>query len=130
MYTLILVLLILDCILLCVVVLLQAPKGGGLAATFGGAGSSPDALIGTRQAANLFTKLTWWSAGIFLGLAYLLQLMSAHAAVPRSVLDQPFTQQQSAPVAPAPSTSPAVPLSPANPAPQSQTPAPAPKPKP
>lgn len=129
MYTFILVLLILDCLLLCVIVLMQAPKGGGLAATFGGAGSSPDAFIGTRQAANLLTKATWWSAGIFLGLAYLLQLMSAHSSTPHSVLDQPFTQQ-AVPTAPAPSAiPPAVPLSPANPTPQSTKPTPA-KPKP
>ncbi|HEY7878727.1 MAG TPA: preprotein translocase subunit SecG [Gemmatimonadaceae bacterium] len=130
MYTFILVLLILDCIFLCVAVLMQSPKGGGLAATFGGAGSSPDAFIGTRQAANLLTKATWWSAGIFLGLAYLLQLMSTHTSTPRSVLDEPFTQQ-AAPTAPAPTnTAPALPLQPANPTPQSSNPAPASKPKP
>ena len=130
MYTFILVLLVLDCIVLCIAVLMQSPKGGGLAATFGGAGSSPDSFIGTRQAANLLTKTTWWSAGIFLGLAYLLQLMGAHATTPRSVLDEPFTQQ-AAPTAPAPTTAnPAVPLQPANPAPQSSKPAPTTKPHP
>jgi len=49
-----------------------------------------------------------------MGLAYLLQLMSAHASTPRSVLDQPFSQQPAAPTAPAPSSAnPAVPLTPA-----------------
>jgi preprotein translocase subunit SecG len=115
-YTLIIVLLVIDCIVLGVSVLLQAPKGGGLSATFGGAGSSPDSFIGTRQAANLLTKTTWWTAGIFMGLAYLLQLMSAHASTP---------------TAPAPSSAnPAVPLTPA-PAPSTNANKPtAPKPKP
>jgi preprotein translocase subunit SecG len=130
-YTLIIVLLILDCIVLGVAVLLQSPKGGGLSATFGGAGSSPDSFIGTRQAANLLTKTTWWSAGLFMGLAYLLQLMGAHASAPRSVLDQPFSQPQSAPTAPAPNNAnPAVPLEPANPAPSSNTKPAPPKTKP
>ena len=129
MYTFIIVLLILDCVILGVAVLLQSPKGGGLSATFGGAGSSPDSFIGTRQAANLLTKTTWWTAGIFMGLAYLLQLMSAHASSPRSVLDEPFSQQPAAPTAPAPtSANPAVPLTPA-PAPSSNAKPTAPNPK-
>jgi len=130
MYTLLIVLLVIDCVILAAAVLLQAPKGGGLAATFGGAGSSPDAFIGTRQAANLLTKTTWWTAGIFLVLAYLLQLMGQRASAPKSVLDEPFTQQ-AAPTAPAPTNAaPAVPLQPAAPAttPPSTTPAPKPKP--
>ncbi|HXE59840.1 MAG TPA: preprotein translocase subunit SecG [Gemmatimonadaceae bacterium] len=128
MYTFIVVLLIIDCIVLSVAVLLQSPKGGGLSAAFGGAGSSPDSFIGTRQAANLLTKTTWWSAGIFMGLAYLLQLMGAHSSTPRSVLDEPFSQQPAAPTAPAPTNaSPVVPLSPA-PSPNAKPPAPKPKP--
>ncbi|HEX5177688.1 MAG TPA: preprotein translocase subunit SecG [Gemmatimonadaceae bacterium] len=129
MYTFIIVLLVIDCIILGVAVLLQSPKGGGLSATFGGAGSSPDSFIGTRQAANLLTKTTWWTAGIFMGLAYLLQLMSAHASSPRSVLDEPFSQQPAAPTAPAPtSANPAVPLTPA-PAPSSNAKPTTPTPK-
>ena len=130
MYTFLIVLLVIDCLILSIAVLLQAPKGGGLAATFGGAGSSPDAFIGTRQAANLLTKTTWWTAGIFLVLAYLLQLMGQRSGAPKSVLDEPFSQQQAAPTAPAPTNaSPAVPLQPV--APATQTPStPAQKPKP
>jgi len=129
MYTFIIVLLVIDCIILGVAVLLQSPKGGGLSATFGGAGSSPDSFIGTRQAANLLTKTTWWTAGIFMGLAYLLQLMSAHASSPRSVLDEPFSQQPAAPTAPAPtSANTAVPLTPA-PAPSSNAKPTTPTPK-
>lgn len=128
MYAFIVILLVIDCLILCAAVLLQAPKGGGLSATFGGSGSSSDAFMGTRQMGNLLTKMTWWCGGIFIVLAYLLQLMGQASGAPRSVLDQPFGQQQSAP---APTTSsPAVPLQPANPAPQSATPAPSTQPKP
>lgn len=120
MYTFILVLLVLDSFILIASVLLQVGKGGGLAATFGGAASSSDSFVGTRQAANLLTKTSWWTGGIFIVLAFVLQLMGQRSAVPRSVLDEPFSQQ-AAPTAPAPSTNtpaPAVPLEPATPSTQ------------
>ena len=143
MYTFLLTLLVIDSIVLGAAVLLQAGRGGGLAASFGGASSSPDAFVGTRQAANLLTRTTWWSAGVFMALAYALALMGTSSAAPRSVLDKPFSQQQ-APVAPsapspqssqqavplqpaAPSATPVVPLQPAAPAP---APASAPSSKP
>ena len=70
------VLLILDSIVLVAAILLQSGKGGGLAASFGGATSAADSLIGTRQAGNLLTKASWWCGGIFLLLAFVLQIAS------------------------------------------------------
>jgi len=125
MYTFLLTLLILDAIVLAIAVLLQSGKGGGLAASFGGASSSSDSLIGTRQAGNLLTKASWWCGGIFLGLAFVLQVMSSRGSAPKSVLDKlaspaapssapaggaapaaPLTQQPVAPAAPAPAKQP------------------------
>jgi len=98
MYTLLLVLLILDSIVLVTAILLQAGKGNGLAATFGGVSSSADSLLGTRQAGNLLTKTSWWGGALFLFLSLVLSIASTHRRTPRSVLDQAFTQ----PAAPAP----------------------------
>jgi len=125
MYTFLLTLLILDAIVLAIAVLLQSGKGGGLAASFGGASSSSDSVIGTRQAGNLLTKASWWCGGIFLGLAFVLQVMSSRGSAPKSVLDKlaspaapssapaggaapaaPLTQQPVAPAAPAPAKQP------------------------
>jgi preprotein translocase subunit SecG len=108
-YRLLLILLFLDSIVLIAAVLLQAGQGGGMAATFGGVSSSTGAFFGTRQAGNLLTKASWWSGGLFLGLAFILSLSSAKSRVPRSVLDQAFPN---APVsAPAPvNAAPAAPL--------------------
>ena len=100
MYTFLLVLLIIDSIVLVTAILLQAGKGNGLAATFGGVSSSADSLLGTRQAGNLLTKASWWGAGIFLFLSLVLSIESTQRRAPKSVLDQAFTQ----PVAPAPAT--------------------------
>jgi len=111
LYTFLLTLLIIDCIVLMLVILLQSGKGSGLAASFGGASSSPDALIGIRQAGNLLTRVSWWGGGIFLGLCFILQLMSTHTSAPRSVLEKGLgSQPQNA--AP-PTSAPAVPLEPA-----------------
>jgi preprotein translocase subunit SecG len=113
-YTFLLVLLIIDALVLGTAVLLQAGKGGGLAASFGGASSSSDSLLGTRQAGNLLTKTSWWAGGIFIALAFVLQIMSARSRVPTSILDQVMTPAaQTAPAAapaPEPSAQSAVPL--------------------
>jgi preprotein translocase subunit SecG len=111
LYTFLLTLLIIDSIVLMLAILLQSGKGSGLAASFGGASSSPDALIGIRQAGNLLTRISWWGGGIFLGLCFILQLMSTHATAPRSVLEKGLGSQQQA--APPPTSAPAVPLEPA-----------------
>ena len=119
--TALLTLLIIDSVLLIAVVLLQAGKGGGLAASFGGVTSSADAILGTRQAGNILTKASWWCGGLFLALAFMLSMASARRTAPRSILDQTFTQPP-APVAPvtsqpsAPATN-ILPIAPATPTP-------------
>ena len=112
LYTFLLTLLVIDCVVLMLAILLQSGKGTGLAASFGGTSSSQDALIGIRQAGNLLTKISWWGGGIFLGLCFVLQIMSTHTSAPRSVLERGLgTQPQN--VAPPPTSATAVPLEPA-----------------
>ena len=122
MYTFLLVILILDALVLSAAVLLQSGKGGGLAASFGGTSSSTDSLMGTRQAGNILTKISWWGGSIFIGLAFVLQIMSARPTTPTSILDKAFSGTK------APATQPAapaaVPLTPVLPAPATS---PAPK---
>ena len=114
LYRFLLVFLVLDSFVLIGTILLQAGKGTGLAANFGGASSSPDAFIGIRQAGNLLTKATWWCAGIFLGLAFVMQIMSTRTRVPRSVLEESLsnTPAQTAPAPGSASPTTAVPLTP------------------
>ena len=100
MYTFLLILLIINSIVLIAAILLQAGKGNGLAATFGGVSSSADSLLGTRQAGNLLTKTSWYGGALFLFLSLVLSIASTQRRAPRSVLDQAFTQ----PAAPAPAT--------------------------
>lgn len=99
MYTFLLILLVINSIVLATSVLLQAGKGGGLAASFGGTSSSSDSFLGTRQAGNLLTKTSWTAGGIFIFLAFVLQLMSASSRVPTSILDRALTPGAQAPTA-------------------------------
>jgi preprotein translocase subunit SecG len=122
-YLLLLTLLVLDAVLLLAVVLLQAGKGGGLAA-MGAAGAGSDTLFGSRQATNLLTKATWWAGGTFLVLAFILSLMSGQTRGAESILrgvgtTAPATTSPAiAPVVqPVPSGEPTTP-----PAPQAQPP--------
>jgi preprotein translocase subunit SecG len=105
MYTFLVVLLVLASIFLIVVILLQSGKGGGLAATFGGVGTSPDSFFGTRQMGNVLTKSSWYLGGAFLLLGFVLSLMSSRAVASRSVLDEPAGAQTTAPSGPTPGAS-------------------------
>src|SRR5882672_3629682 len=85
MYTVLVAILILDSLILTTAVLLQAGQGGGLATMGGGAGT--ETIMGGRQATTLLTKLTWWTAGIFLFLSLVLTFMSQSGTQARSVLE-------------------------------------------
>ncbi|PYK61999.1 MAG: preprotein translocase subunit SecG [Verrucomicrobia bacterium] len=72
------VILVLDCLLLLLLILIQLPKkeaGAGVA--FGG--GATDALFGAGSGTAL-TKITKYSAGVFLGLSLLLSVMRANQA--------------------------------------------------
>ncbi len=135
MFTVLLVLLIIDSFVLIAAILLQSGKGNGLAASFGGVSSSADSLLGTRQAGNLLTKTSWWGGAIFLALAFILSLASARQRAPKSVLDQAFTPAPATAPSTAPASAPvqggsakgnaAIPLTPASPAPATGGAAPA-----
>ena len=124
-YNFLLVLLVIDSVLLVAAILAQSGKGTGLAASFGGASSSPDAFIGIRQAGNLLTKFTWWGGGVFLFLAFVLQLMSSRVNTPHSILEKSLPTP--AQTAPTPTSTPSVPLQQAPATPATTPPASTPK---
>jgi preprotein translocase subunit SecG len=72
MYTLLVLIATIVAILLVVMVLLQASKGGGLAGTFGGAGMGT--MFGSRRTADFLSKGTWWLAGALAVLALVINL--------------------------------------------------------
>jgi len=55
MYTVFSIIIILVCILLTLVVLIQNPKGGGIAANF----ASPNQIMGAKRSSDVIEKATW-----------------------------------------------------------------------
>src|SRR5271167_957936 len=66
------------------VVLLQQGKSADLAGAFGGQGSQT--AFGPRGAANLLTKVTTWSAILFMFTSIGLTVLIQRSSGPRSVL--------------------------------------------
>src|SRR5207247_212173 len=65
--------LVMDCLILVLLILAQLPKKeAGIGTAFGG--GATDALFGAGSG-NVLTKVTKYTAGIFLGLALLLSIM-------------------------------------------------------
>ncbi|HEY7193716.1 MAG TPA: preprotein translocase subunit SecG [Gemmatimonadales bacterium] len=124
MYGILVGILILDALILAIAVLLQAGQGGGLASMGGGAGT--ETIMGGRQATTLLTKVTWWTAAIFLFLALVLSFMTQSGSGPRSVLEGAGQEQQ----APAPVGNTPLPIETQPTAPPAPPPAPAAQPKP
>lgn len=102
MYGFLLAVMVLDGVFLSVVILLQAGKGGGLAAVGGGGGTMADGVLGGRQATTVLTRATWAAGTIFMVLALVLSIMSSRSATPESVIqvDAPTTTTQPEPVLP------------------------------
>jgi preprotein translocase subunit SecG len=70
MITFFIILIVLVCVVLGFLVLIQAPKGGGLASNVGGVGNS---LMGVKQTTDVLEKGTW----IFVSALALLCLFSS-----------------------------------------------------
>ena len=73
------------CLFLIGVVLLQQGRSADLAGAFGGQGSQT--AFGPRAAANIFTRLTTWSAIIFMLTSLSLVILYQRSTHSRSVLD-------------------------------------------
>lgn len=101
MYTFFLALLVLIGIFLTVIILLQAGKGGGLAAMGGGV-TSTEGVLGGRQATTFLVRATWAGGAAFMVLALILAILSSRAQAPGSILQQDLQQipTQPAPVIP------------------------------
>jgi preprotein translocase subunit SecG len=85
MLILLVILHVIVCLFLIGVVLIQQGKSADLAGAFGGQGSQT--AFGPRGAANLLTRLTTWSAIIFMLTSIALTVVMSHTSSSgRSVL--------------------------------------------
>jgi preprotein translocase subunit SecG len=76
---------IIVCLFLIGVVLLQQGRSADLAGAFGGQGSQT--AFGPRAAANVLTRLTTWSAVVFMVTSLSLTVLYVRSNSGRSVLD-------------------------------------------
>jgi preprotein translocase subunit SecG len=97
MYGFLLAVLVLDGLFLSVVILLQAGKGGGLAAVGGSGGTMTEGVLGGRQATTVLTRATWTAGTIFMVLALVLSILSSRAQAPTSVIQVNTPASQTAP---------------------------------
>src|SRR6059036_3128372 len=87
--------LVLDCLFLILLILIQLPKKeAGTRIAFGG--GATDALFGAGSGTAL-TKITKYSAGLFMGLALLLSVLNAnHAGESKRSLDEALRKKAAA----------------------------------
>jgi len=106
MYTLIIILILVICVLLVGVVLVQNSKGGGLASDF----SSSNQIIGVQRTGDFVEKATW-----YLAFALIVLSMGSNFFIDRSetgaptesavegrIGNQPVSTSEPAPTEPAP----------------------------
>jgi preprotein translocase subunit SecG len=84
MLILLVILHVIVCLFLIGVVLIQQGKSADLAGAFGGQGSQT--AFGPRGASNLLTRLTTWSAIIFMVTSIALTIVMSRTSSSRSVL--------------------------------------------
>lgn len=99
MYTIFVILIVLTSILMCLVVLIQESKGGGLAADY----ASGNTLLGAPKTTNIIQVVTRWLAGIMIVLSVLSTYFLPDATTMDSVLqmEQPATAAPVLPTIPA-----------------------------
>jgi preprotein translocase subunit SecG len=97
MYTFLIVIFVLICILMTFVILIQSSKGGGLAGTFGGMDAMGGSMFGGRGAGDFLTRLTTGLAAAFMVLALLLGLMTRGELSQESLIERERQNRLEAP---------------------------------
>lgn len=90
MYTSIVILAVIASILMCIIVLIQESKGGGLAADY----SSGNQFLGTHKTTSVIEKATWFLAGSMIVLSVLSVATLPNAANNGSVMQQEAIEQR------------------------------------
>jgi preprotein translocase subunit SecG len=86
------------CLFLCLLVLIQSDKGGGISGALGGGLAGASSLLGTQDTKNILTRGTTLFATLFMGLSILISLVLAHGAAEsrqKSVLKDRAEKQES-----------------------------------
>lgn len=98
MYSVILVIHVLICVLLVIIVLLQQSRGGGMSSVFGGGGGGgADSLFGGKGATPFFIKVTTGLAISFFVTSLVLVLLSRRptstSAIEKAMEEMPVPEE-------------------------------------
>jgi preprotein translocase subunit SecG len=86
-FAVLLVLFLLVCVFLCLLILIQSDKGGGLSGAIGGL-SGANSFLGTQDTANVLTKGTYIFGAVFLVLCVLMTLFAPGGGIAKSGLQK------------------------------------------
>ena len=100
MYTALVILILLVCLLLALVVLAQNPKGGGLSSQFGAGGAAN--LMGVKRTGDLLEKLTWGFAIALVVFSLGTHMLGQGNAGPVRSVNQQKALESRTPALPAP----------------------------
>ncbi len=90
MYTSIVILVVLASVLMCLIVLIQESKGGGLAADY----SNNNQILGAPKTTNFVEKATWTLAGVIIALSIFSVAFLPTAGTADSVIMKQATEQK------------------------------------
>ena len=90
MYNLLVILVVIASIFMCIIVLIQESKGGGLASGF----ASGNQVMGVRKTTDVIEKATWTLAAAMVVLSVLCAYVAPTASSSQSVLENVATEQQ------------------------------------
>lgn len=118
MYNLLVILVVIASIFMCLIVLIQESKGGGLASGF----ASGNQVMGVRKTTDVIEKLTWGLAAAMVIFSIASVFFIPRAASDASVMENVATEQK----ATAPTNLPGIPATDVQEAPAADAPADAP----
>ena len=117
MYNAIVILIVLASVLMCLIVLVQESKGGGLASGF----ADNNAMLGVRKTTDVVEKTTWFLAAFMVVMSVLsvatLSSTSSESAIMEQAVEQQATNPNNLPAIPqgeTPAETPPPPETPAN----------------
>jgi preprotein translocase subunit SecG len=95
-FALLLVLFIIVCVFLCLLILIQSDKGGGISGAIGGGLGGASNLLGTQDTANILTRGTTIFATVFFILCIVMSLVLSRQAITvnKSLLQERAEKQQ------------------------------------
>jgi len=85
LFGILVVLYVIVCLFLCLLVLIQSDKGGGVSGTLGGGFAGASSLLGAQDTANILTRGTTIFASAYMVLCIVISLIIAHGASSRVV---------------------------------------------